>query len=302
MLNVIERHTADKKASGVITGMSENRKLAIQLDRMVEDAEKKGKPTAHMIDLTPALASLLLDRNPSNRKISANQVERFSYEMTGGRWVFNGEPIIVSDTGELNDGQHRCSAVIESGVSIPVIMIVGVPRDTRTTLDQGRARSAGDYLSMEGYGNALSLAPAAGYAWQYMTYGRIDPKGSRATKSEIINLVDAHPNLVRSVNLFDKKRTKFLGGHAIFAFSHFVISQIARREDVDSFFFSMIEGASLPKGDPALYARNRLTLMTGTRDQNAKAEIIFRAWNAFRRGETVNRFHVSGGLLPLIEG
>lgn len=255
-----------------------------------------------MIDLTPALASLLLDRNPANRKISANQVERFSYEIMGGRWMFNGEPIIVSDTGELNDGQHRCSAVIEAGVPIPIVMLVGVPRGSRTTLDQGRTRTAGDYLFMEGHVKTPSLAAAAGYAWQYMTYGRLNPKSSRATKTEVMNFVAAHPNLVRSVGMFDSKRTRFLGGHSIFAFCHFAISQIARREDVDSFFFSMVEGAGLPKGDPALYARNRLTLMTGAREQNAKAEIIFRAWNAFRRGETVTRFHVSDGLLPLVEG
>lgn len=281
--------------------VSPHRKIATWLDRLVEDAAKKGKPAAHMVQLTPELAAVLLDRNSANRKLNVSTVERFSYEIAGGRWSFNGEPIIVADTGELNDGQHRCSAVVEAARPIDVMMVVGVPRGTRTTLDQGRARTAGDYLSMEGHVNTNYLAAAAGYAWQYSNYGRLNAKGNRATKSEIIQFIDEHPGLVRSLSLFDMKCTKYLGGYAVFAFCHFAVGRVGRREDTDSFFFSLIDGASLPKGDPALYARNRLTLLTGTRGQNAKAEIIFRAWNAFRRGENVTRFNLSDGVLPVLE-
>jgi len=300
MLKVAEKQSDTQVNIPGYSFASPSKKLGNWLDTLVERA--KTKPISQIVSLTPEMAELLLNRNPHNRKINHNLVERYAYDIIGGRWAFNGEPIIVSDTGELNDGQHRCNAVIEAGKPIDVVMIVGVSRDTRTTLDQGRARTAGDYLAMEGHTITNTLAAAAGYAWQNRNYGRLDPKANRATKSEIIQFVDAHPALVRSVGLFEAKKARYLGGYAVFAFCHFAIGQVGRRDDVDSFFFSMVEGANLPKGDPALYARNRLTLLTGTRDQNAKAEIIFRAWNAFRRGEAVTRFHLSDGLLPILEG
>lgn len=303
MLNVAERVTLGNGSSNVIdSGFSENRKLAIQLDKMVEDAKKKGKPSAHMVDLTPAMAAMLLDRNPANRKISQQQVERFSYEIAGGRWVFNGEPIIVSDTGELNDGQHRCSAVVEAGRAISVLMIVGVQRDSRTTLDQGRARTAGDYLAMEGNENAKHLAVAANYAWQYRNRGQMaSGSTNRAMKSEIMAYVEANPGLSRSVSMFNNRASRVIGGTPLVAFCHHAISAIGRREDVDAFFLALTEGENLSRGDPALYARNRLIAMRGVRDINGKVGLIFRAWNAFRRGETVSRFHVSAGELPLLE-
>lgn len=301
MLNVAHKPAPAQAVPQVYNITSANKKLGIWLDSLVAAASSKGKPTAHMVTLTPDLAALLLERNPANRKINENLVDRYSYEIFGRRWVFNGEPIIVADTGELNDGQHRCRAVVAAQLPIEVLMLVGIKRETRTTLDQGRARSAGDYLSMEGHTNTLNLAAAANYAWQFQTFGKLNPKGARATKSEILNFVEENPGLHRSLRLFDAKKTRYIGGYAVFAFCHYAISQVSDRGEVDNFFYSMIKGANLAAGNPALYARNRLTLMTGGRDQNGKAEIIFKAWNAHRRGEAINRIIVTGDLLPVLE-
>lgn len=281
---------------------SENKKAAAEIDRLVAEAASKGKPVTRVVQLTPVLAAVLLDRNPANRKLSERLVETYSYEIGGGRWVFNGEPIIISDDGLLNDGQHRCEAVVRAGRGIEVIMVVGVSRTSRTTLDQGRARTAGDYLGMDGYTDVNALAAAAGYAWQYQTYGMLNAKSGRATKSEVMQFVADHPALPRSLTLFDNtKKVKHIGGKSVLAFCHFAISQVGRRENVDEFFIALMEGAGLPAGNPILYARSRLLQMSGTRDQNGKAEIIFRAWNLFRRNQGVTRMNLMGGVLPVLE-
>lgn len=284
------------------TNVSDNKKLGIQLDRLVQEAAEKGKPVARMMSLTPALASVLLERNPANRKINETAVERYAYEIMGGRWVFNGEPMIISDTGELNDGQHRCAAVVKAGKPIDVILIIGVPRETRTTLDQGRARTAGDYLSMEGHIYTNNLAAAANYAWQYRNRGQISNGGSaKATKSEVLNFVAENPGLRRSLEMFNTKQARGVGGVSFLAFCHFIIGGVGRPEDVDSFFIALTEGANLGKGHPALYVRNRMLGLTNGRDQNGKAELIFKAWNAWRRGEKIDRIWLGGGVLPVLE-
>jgi hypothetical protein len=281
---------------------SDRRKLAIWLDGLVAEA-KGSKPIAKTVELTPDLATLLLDRNPANRKLNQYAVERFAYEIAGGRWTFNGEPVLVADTGELNDGQHRCAAVIQAGKPIDIILIVGVPRASRTTLDQGRARTAGDYLAMNGEANANNLATAANFAWQYQTRGMLSVGGSsKATKSEIIAFVNEHPGIRYSLEKFINKTARAVGGVSLLAFCHFAIGAVGKKEDVDTFFLALTEGANLQKGHPALYVRTRMLSLMGHHDKNARAELIFKAWNAWRRGENVDRIWLSGGELPLLEG
>lgn len=281
---------------------SENKKAGTEIDKLVAEAASKGKPVTRVVQLTPVLAALLLERNPSNRKLSERLVETYSYEIAGGRWVFNGEPIIVSHDGLLNDGQHRCEAVVRAGRSIETVMVVGVSRTSRTTLDQGRARTAGDYLGMDGYTDVNALAAAAGYAWQFQNYGMINAKSGRATKGEVMQFVADHPSLPRSLTLFENtKKVKHLGGKSVLGFCHFAISQVGQRSSVDEFFIALMEGAGLPQGHPVLYARARLLQLSGVRDQNGKAEIVFRAWNAFRKGQSVSRMNLNGGLLPVLE-
>lgn len=280
---------------------SANRKLGIWLDSLVEKA--KEKPVVQMIKLTPDMAEMFLGRNDHNRKVSETTVENYSHEIEGGRWAFNGEPIIISNTGELNDGQHRCLAVVKAQQPIDAILIVGVARDTRTTLDQGKTRTVGDYLAMEGHAYSNVLGSAAGYVWLYRNRGTLATAGTRkwqrATKGEVMTTVKENPGLKRSVTAIYQKAADAVGGKSIVAFCHFILSTISR-EDADRFIHSLMIGAGLKSGDPILYVRNRL-INERRKTANEKAELIFKAWNAWRRGERVSRMLVTGGVLPVLE-
>lgn len=303
MENILQSRSAGNSEVPVSYRVSsESKKAGEAIDKLVEEAKLKGKPVSRIIQLTPVLAGVLLGRNPANRKLSERLVDTYEYEISGGRWVFNGEPIIVSDDGLLNDGQHRCEAVVRAGRGIEVVMIVGVSRTSRTTLDQGRVRTAGDYLSMDGHSNATALSAAANYGWQYRARGMLaSGSTTRATKTEIMQFVADNPALERSLALFVNGLARKLGGVSFLTFCHFAIASEAKREDVDTFFLSLTEGANLRNGSPILYARNRLIAMAGGREQNQKAELVFKTWNAWRRGETVSRLLLAGGVLPVLE-
>jgi hypothetical protein len=101
--------------------------------------------------LTPDLARLLLASNEENRHIrersgSRRNVAAYAEMMQRGEWQLNGSTIVVASNGQLNDGQHRCAACVKADVPVPVLITFGVHRETRTTLDQGAARSPGDVL------------------------------------------------------------------------------------------------------------------------------------------------------------
>lgn len=290
---------APSKAVTPFRTVSLNKKLAIWLDDLVE--KSKDKPISQLISMTPEFASVLLERNPANRKINNAAVESYAHDIAAGRWAFNGEPIIVSDTGELNDGQHRCLAVVEAKRAIEVILIIGIKRDTRTTLDQGRARTAGDFLSMNGITYANVTGAVAGHVWAFRNRGVLATgSGNRATKSEIVQTVKDYPGIERSVHLVHQKGADAAGGKTILAFCHFELGAISR-EDADHYILTLISGSGLKLGDPALYVRNRLINERGQLRANAKAELIFKGWNAWRKGERVTRMLLTGGVLPVLE-
>ena len=303
MDTIVQARSAGNGSAPISSGMSEHRKLAIWLDKLVEEAKAKKKPVAQMVSLTPALAQVLLDRNPDNRKISSTTVETYAHDIAGGRWAFNGEPIIVADTGDLNDGQHRAQAVIEAGRPIDVVLLIGVPRDTRTTLDRGKVRTVGDYLAMDGHTYSNVLGAAASLFWSYKNRGVVATGShSRATKSDALATVREYPGLERSVMLVHEKGADAAGGKSMLAFVHFALCGVSRREDADRFILSVINGAGLKFGDPILYARNRLVNERGKLRAPDKAELLFRAWNAHRKGETgVKRISLLGGVLPVLE-
>ena len=101
--------------------------------------------------LTPDLARLLLASNEENRHIRDNNrgtrnVTAYAEMMKRGEWLLNGSTIVVAANGQLNDGQHRCTACVEADVAVPVLITFGVDRESRSTLDQGIARHPHDVV------------------------------------------------------------------------------------------------------------------------------------------------------------
>jgi hypothetical protein len=255
------------------------------------------------VELTPSLARALLARNPENRRVSEMNVSKFARDIVNGAWKFNGEPIIVAADGSLNDGQHRCLAVIEADVPIMVVIVIGTDRDTRFTIDQGKNRMAADYLSMNGHTDANALAAAGGYVWQHEQHGRLSAQGLyRATKGEVLATIDKYPSIAASLTAISKKGCDNVGGRSLLAFCHWTFAQSAGLVAADAFVDALITGSNLSARDPVLYARNRLMAERGRLKASEKAELIFRAWNASRRGETPRTMTIQNGALPVVEG
>lgn len=109
-------------------------------------------------DITPAKARLLLSRNPNNRTVTRAGVDRWAGALRRGEWQLNGESMIVANTGELNEGQHRCLAVVETGIPMKTAITFGATRESRETVDRTIPRNPGHVLSMIGVQNAHGVA------------------------------------------------------------------------------------------------------------------------------------------------
>ena len=301
MLNVENRVVAGNamtKSSAV---------LRTEIARMTEwvnerVARSKSAVVAERVTLTPVLAAILLDRNDKNRNVSKTTISRLVSDIVGGRWAFNGEPIIVAKNGQLNDGQHRCKAVIEAGKNIDTLIVFGPERETRMTVDTGGLRRVSDFLAMDGFQNVNAFAAVCVFVWQFKEFGRLarSPE-SRPTKAQSLLIADHYQQqIVDSLAFVDRKGTRKLTSPAMMAFCHWAIRTYGHPDAADAFINRLIDGTNLRRGDAALYCRNRLLDIRGNRWAHDKAELIFHAYNAERRGDSCNRIQLAGKL-PALE-
>lgn len=280
--------------------VSDVRRAQLWIDEQVADAGKT--VTSIVTKLTPEVAAVLMERNPNNRKLKVHKVDDYAHDIKSGAWKFNGEPIIIAQDGLLNDGQHRCAAVLQAQTAIPAIFVFGVARDTRDTLDQGVNRSAGDYLSIHGIHSTNNIAAVAKMVWQWRTLGYIADGGANSpTRSEVLATALQNPGLVKSFEFVDRPNTRLMGSPSVVAFAHFAIKSVCHEIPANFFMDALIDGNNLKSGDPILTLRNRLIGGRKGFRRADKAELLFRGWNAHRLGQTRVLFRVTGGELPLLE-
>ena len=76
------------------------------------------------------------NRNLRQRQCSASCTSTRP-DMEAGNWQWNGESIKFAEDGTLLDGQHRLAAIAESGVTLPVLVVRGLPNETQETAVDG---------------------------------------------------------------------------------------------------------------------------------------------------------------------
>lgn len=254
---------------------------------------------SEVVELDPVLAEILLEYNDGNRALSQSKVEQMAADIKSGRWELNGESLKVAVTGQLNDGQHRAHAVVTAATPIKTMMIFGLPRESRMTVDQGKVRTVGDYLGMGNVPDANNAASVATLIWRMANTGNLSKRGGAGpTKAEIRELYYTNTDIDDSVRAVGKKGATILASKSLLAFCHFMLSRKDRRA-ADAFFGKLIRGDELKVSDPIYVARQKL-IQDGRLKPPERVEIVFRAWNAAREGRTLRVIPVHGRL-PSIE-
>jgi hypothetical protein len=103
--------------------------------------ERAGRPLQiAMYEIAPSVAQTLLSRNRNNRNIRRNAIIRYAEMMTAGEWLLTGDAVRVCSDGDLIDGQHRLHAVVESGKTVEMIVMLGADPRVKLAIDSGIPR------------------------------------------------------------------------------------------------------------------------------------------------------------------
>lgn len=243
--------------------------------------------------LTGPLARLLLDMNLDNRRASKHTVKDYTRQMRDGAFEVNGQAIIISIDANLNDGQHRLLAALEADVELQMLFTFGVKRDTRKTLDQGRRRTAADFLTMDGEDATIAAAGVAHLLWQWRTFGEIKKvPNMRLSASETAKYAEQHIDQIRnSLRVTPRRGANVVGGFPVLPFCHAIFGEIDMEQATD-FITKLVSGHDIKEKSGLAAVRNRF--MRRERLQfGERIELIIRGWNVDREGREIT------GSLPI---
>lgn len=254
-----------------------------------------------LVTVTPSIAKAWIDSTSSrNRSLSSARVRSYAELMKSGRWMMNGESIIIDDNGNLIDGQHRLHAVIRSGKSVQMVVVRGVDPSSFKTIDVGKKRSPGDILHVAGIPMPRCAAAITSVVYTFKSVGEFR-SGINPTRTDVTNanpgydvLIETEklmPALMKSVAVGERwRRCKlFILPPTLPGAMHFLFSEIDQ-ELADDFFDRMIDIRFENDRDPVkkLYIhcteRGKREIMKA--DNRYAGALFIKAWNLFAKNQS----------------
>src|SRR5262252_5585589 len=304
--------------------------LPYQQRKILTDLEEKVKkhlPTTNILDriekliahedilkeveITPEMALDILTWNKENRPIPSGVVFRYASEMRAKKWIYNGDSIRISKTKKLIDGQTRLYAIIISGLPQTFNIQGGLSDSAYGTIDYGKKRTAGDVLAKRGHFHANALAAAIKqniYFERHLRF-QVNIQANRVTNQDVVDWLKE-----RDLKLMEKcideavnhlhKKGPFLA-NSTWGFVYFTLS-LRHRSQATEFINLLASGAGIsPTRNNAIYLcreklmhsfpalHQRILQSGGSQVTEIKVRYIFRAWNAWRTNEKLERLSIN---------
>jgi hypothetical protein len=262
-------------------------------------ALQPGEIHMQVVDVTPLQAQVWLDNGGANRRLKKRTVERYAAFMRRGEWRMTAEPIKLDAQASVRDGQHRLAAIVQSGMTVPLLVVRGVDEEAFDVMDTGKARTPADVLSIHGYHTTVGMAAVIRNLLLIERQGHVNASTDemRALYSgpTVLAYAQQHPEIEETYALAQTLAAAGLqGGPGTWGAAltlFWRIDQDATREMVRY----LQTGAGMQAGHPLLALRNRAVNRDArlyTRTPEGRQELlgmIIKAWNAWRAGESVSR-------------
>ena len=202
-----DKKTADYVATAVGSDYNIGGKSFYSTERIREYIENNAKAQEGAIGrvelINPAMAEKMLLNNNNNRRISRNVVGKYAQEMISGNWQLNYEPIVISKSGIIKNGQHRLNAIVKAGRPVQMYVVRNADDDI-SVYDRGYNRSEEQILYFMGVENASRESVAIAKLFYFMT-----PPGT----SGVVSTAE----IIAFLKHFDTQLKAFFrntGGHA----------------------------------------------------------------------------------------
>lgn len=278
--------------------------------------------------ITPDIAHKMLDATEqqgfTNRSIRKAKVEMFQHDMEDGAWQITHQPIAITDTDAVLDGQHRLTAVIAADVDVQMLVMRGADPATFKVLDTGAVRTTGDSLKIAGYTNVNHLAAIVrGYLGYKAVMGTTNYYRSaygRITTSDVFEFLDDPKQKDLAIHCL-MEASRVANGLARYGLKTAVAMSMMccrlHRNELGSdatveFYARLTDGAELPSDSPILALRrwfmhdNGYAKLTGEDRRPVSCANLLKGLNDYALGKprslVIFRKGVEPYPAPLIRG
>lgn len=310
--------TATERIATPLTAAEENAKYREELEQKARPSFASGELQPfdpewlvrrgnYYTLITPEIAAMLLERNKENRKPKRRAITAYGRDMQAGEWHPDASDLKLAKDGTLIDGQNRCMAAIEFGVSFPTLIRTGLDKDARFHMDTGVKRTGGDTFLMMSKRDPNNISAAINMRERYevtvQQYGGQQTKNPRRvpmTHAELRDYLIEHPSVEAMLVLGSEMqrvgpgvpRSVYVAALSMFAET----SEKLARDFAEAF----IEGRSSGTGDPILAlmrylarAKSPTEMKSKSRNRNQQHLAAFvLAWNAWVQSEQIDTLRV----------
>ena len=227
-----------------------------------------------------------------NRPINESYVHSYADTMKRGRWRENGDPIQFDWNGDLLNGCHRMLAVEEAGIPVRFLVVRGLDPEVFTSYDNGRHRTVGQLLCMQGVKNYNLIGAIININERLIMYGRIASNNSSRKRTND----DNYRNYQRDPKGFDdvanyinklQARARILSGSWAGGLIYYLTHAGGYSEDEVKPFFEGVFSTDTTCVPAANVLRKRIT-EAAFGGKKFETEMLFalivKAWNAYITG------------------
>jgi hypothetical protein len=241
--------------------------------------------TVEEVTITPEMAVDYLEANKHNRPLSDLHVGRLTRQITEGKWIFNGDAIKFSASGDVLDGQHRLWAIIYAKIAVRTLVVRGIDDKAFATIDTLRkARTAADMLYLRGMAKYRNVAAGALQWLVRYEKGNIEEwkkHENRVENADVEKIFAETPQIVHAAERGAQLRSIY--NASVLAFLFHVMSQ--QNEAIAARMMATLNNATkAAQDDPFFLLRTYMTDRNKQpRDPLEAIALAFKAANAVHR-------------------
>lgn len=231
-----------------------------------------------VMEVTPEQAAtwLAASEGLSQRSLNRARVEKLCHAIEDDQWLLTNQGILLDSKGAVRDGQHRLSAVVATGIAVPMLVCSEADEAVFGVIDTGKARTPADTLKIAGYSDTNILAAMVR---AYLTYTQLmgTPGGEWNTVERTITSTDLLEWLETGNNANTAKAALHQGRRVAGALARWgtntpigtalMVVMLNPNDIGDSarveFIERLCDGVMLPAGSPILALRRWLVSDTG---------------------------------------
>jgi hypothetical protein len=258
---------------------------------------------AQVRKITKREATEMLEANAVNRKLRPRVVEAYRRDMEQGRWKMTGEPIQISRSGALLNGQHRLTAFTGSDTlrSMEFLFVTGLDDRAQVAMDQGAARGVADALKIAN-GHVKNVTIVSGLCRWMVAHpdpgvpGMVTNLKQKISIAESVEAYERHGDILQlAADRAAVMRHHLPGSVTAIAYVYLQLFRVDA-EACNEFFGAMMDMSFSAKGDPRKAALKRLTVMASNPEHKGPSQtqsvvvisVLTRAWNYWRKGEEID--------------